>query len=351
AIFLLLRDPILHLFGATERNFAYACQYYDIIAAGLPFFMFGVSLEGIIRADGSPKYSMVITIVGCVVNIILDPIAIFVLNWGMRGAALATVIGQIATAVLALVYLWKMKSVKLRKSSFKLKKSILGSTIPLGMSSFLTQLSIVAIMVIINNVLITYGARSKYGADIPLTAVGIISKINGIVIAFVVGIAVGTQPIVGYNFGAREFGRVKKIYKTMITVECLVGLIGTLLFELFPLPILSLFGTQDALYNEFAVEAFRVHMCTLILCCVIKSSSIFLQSIGKPVLSTLLSVTRDFILSIPLQLILPIFLGIIGTIWAIPIIDVVGVVMAVLMMRSVFRGFDKLEPAPTPQTT
>jgi putative MATE family efflux protein len=341
AAFLLLRDPILHLFGATPNNIDYARQYYDIIAAGIPFFVFGVSMGSIIRADGSPKYSMAITVVGCIVNVILDPIAIFVLHWGMRGAALATVIGQIVTAVMALGYMFRMKSVKLRANSFALKKSVLGGVLPLGLSSFLTQLSIEVIMVVINNILITFGASSKYGADIPLTAVGIVSKANSLAIAFVVGIGAGSQPVVGYNYGAGQYDRVKKIYYTMIKAECVVGLVGTILFEVFPLQVSGLFGTQDALYNEFIVQCFRIHMATLILCCCIKASSIFLQAIGRPVMSTVLSTTRDFILSIPLQLILPRFLGVIGTIWAIPIIDTVGIIMTFFMIRKVFRDFDR----------
>ena len=341
AAFLLLRDPILHLSGATPNNIDYARQYYDIIAAGIPFFVFGVSMGSIIRADGSPKYSMAITVVGCIVNVILDPIAIFVLHWGMRGAALATVIGQIVTAVMALGYMFRMKSVKLRANSFALKKSVLGGVLPLGLSSFLTQLSIVVIMVVINNILITFGASSKYGADIPLTAVGIVSKANSLAIAFVVGIGAGSQPVVGYNYGAGQYDRVKKIYYTMIKAECVVGLVGTILFEVFPLQVSGLFGTQDALYNEFIVQCFRIHMATLILCCCIKASSIFLQAIGRPVMSTVLSTTRDFILSIPLQLILPRFLGVIGTIWAIPIIDTVGIIMTFFMIRKVFRDFDR----------
>ena len=336
-LFILFKEQILKLFAATENNIGYAREYYDYIAVGIPFFMFGCGMSGIIRADGSPKFAMISTLVGCIINVILDPVAIFVLDWGMMGAALATITGQIVTAVMAVVYLFHMKSVKLKGNSFVPRKSVLGRILPLGVSSFLTQMSIVVIMGVVNNVLIIYGAQSKYGADIPLTVMGIVSKVMQIVIAFVVGIAAGSQPIVGYNYGAGEYARVKKIYITMMKAECIVGLIGLLCFELFPLQITSIFGSQDGLYNEFAVIAFRIYMSTVILCCVQKATSIFLQSIGKPVMSMSLSLMRDFVLSVPLQIILPRIMGITGTLWAVPIIDVVTFIAVIIMMRRTFN--------------
>ena len=236
-LFVLLKDHILAAFGATENNIAYAREYFDYIVIGLPFFIFGNAVNSIIRADGSPQFAMLSTLIGCIINVIFDPIAIFVLGWGMRGAALATIAGQIVTAVLSAGYLTRMKAVKLQKSCFRLSAGLLKQILPLGISSFLTQMSIVVIMGVMNNTLVAYGAKSKYGADIPLTVVGIVMKVFQIVISVVVGIAAGSQPIVGYNYGAGKNERVKKIYATMMRAEVIVGIVSTVVFEVFPLSI------------------------------------------------------------------------------------------------------------------
>ncbi|SHK63680.1 MATE family efflux transporter [Hespellia stercorisuis] len=337
AVFAVAKGNILVAFGATENNIAYASEYFDYILIGIPFFIFGNGMNSIIRADGDPKFAMLSTLVGCVINVILDPIAIFVLGWGMKGAALATITGQIVTALLAVYYLFHSKSFTLKKESFQLRRALLGKVVPLGISSFLTQISIVVVMGVMNNTLVTYGAQSEYGADIPLTVVGIVMKVFQIVIAVVVGIAAGSQPIVGYNYGAGEFGRVKKIYAAMVKAEIVVGLVATFLFEVFPLQITSIFGSEDGLYNEFAVLSFRIYLCTMILCCVQKATSIFLQSLGKPVHALGLSLLRDFVLSVPLIILLPRFMGVTGALYSAPIADVVSIVVAVVMIVGVFK--------------
>lgn len=342
-VFVIMREPVLSAFGATENNIGYAREYFNYIVIGIPFYMFGNALNSIIRADGSPQFAMISTLVGCIINVILDPIAIFVLGWGMKGAALATITGQIITAILACYYLFHTKAFTLNKTSFRIQGKLLKRILPLGISSFLTQVSIVLIMAAMNNMLVLYGARSKYGADIPLTVVGIVMKVFQIVIAVVVGIAAGSQPIVGYNYGAGKISRVKQIYRTMIKAECVVGLAALICFEVFPLQITGIFGSEDGLYNEFAVIAFRVYMCTIILCCIQKATSIFLQSLGKPVMSLGLSLLRDFILSVPLVLLLPKTLGVTGALYSAPIADAISLIAVVVMMRFVFKELSGME--------
>ena len=337
------QDKLLWAFGATKNNIGYAREYFRYIVMGIPFFMFANAMNSVIRADGSPAFAMLSTLIGCAINVVLDPIAIFVLHWGMAGAALATVAGQLVSALLAAGYLFRTKSFRLKRSSFRPDGELLRRTMPLGISSLLTQVSIVVIMVVMNNVLVIYGARSRYGADIPLTVVGIVMKVFQIVISVVVGIAAGAQPIVGYNYGAGLWRRVKLIFRTMMMAQLCVGLVSMVCFELFPVQIISVFGSEDGLYNEFAVLAFRIFLGGIVLCCIQKSCSIFLQSIGRPALSMLLSLLRDFVLSVPLALVLPAFFGVTGTLYSGPAADVVSFGAAVLFMTAVFRKLNRLE--------
>lgn len=335
--FAICRDEILSVFGATENNITYAQDYFHVIILGIPFFVFTNGMNSIIRADGSPQFAMISTVIGCIINLILDPIAIFVLHWGVMGAAFATIIGQIVSAILAVYYLFHTNTFQLNKKCFIMKGTYLKKILPLGISSFLTQLSIVVIMGVMNSTLVKYGAMSEYGADIPMTVMGIVMKVFQIVIAIVVGIAAGSQPIVGYNYGAGHFNRVKKIYKTMIFAEVLVGILATILFEVFPIQIIRLFGSEDGLYNQFATLSFRIFLSTLTLCCVQKATSIFLQSLGKPMMSMSLSLLRDFILSVPLVLLLPTAFGVIGPLYSGPIADIISFLVTAIMMIRVFK--------------
>ncbi len=344
-LFAIFRDNILAMFGATENNLSYAVDYFNILIIGIPFYIFTNGVNSIIRADGSPKFAMLSTLIGCILNLILDPIAIFVLHWGVKGAALATITGQIVSAILGVYYLFHTKSFSLKKYSFKLTKSLMQKILPLGISSLLTQLSIVIIMGVMNTTLVKYGAMSKYGADIPMTVVGIVMKVFQIVIAFVVGIAAGCQPIVGYNYGAGNMERVKKIYKTMFLAEAIIGIISMLAFQLFPIQIISLFGSEDGLYNEFAAFAFRIYLSTIILCGIHKATSIFLQSLGKPVMSMTLSLLRDFILCVPLIILFPNVnnLGVMGPLYSAPIADIITFAISMAMMYYVFKNSAKEE--------
>lgn len=340
-LFFILQEKLLWGFGATQNNITYAREYFHYIVIGIPFFMFGNAMNSVIRADGSPQFAMLSTLVGCMINVILDPIAIFVLHMGMKGAALATIAGQIVTALLAVYYMLHTKSFRLRKTSFIPDKALLKHTMPLGISSFLTQVSIVIIMIVMNNVLVTYGAQSKYGADIPLTVVGIVMKVFQIVVSIVVGIAAGSQPIVGYNYGAGLHDRVRRIFRTMMAAEACVGIIAMVCFECFPLQIISIFGSEDGLYNEFAILSFRIFLSMIALCCIQKSCSIFLQSLGKPVLSMTLSLLRDFILSVPLAIILPRFFGVTGALYSAPVADIVSFIAAVFCIRHAFKTLSR----------
>ena len=340
-IFGVFKAQILAAFGATENNYAYANEYFNFIVLGIAFYVFGIGINSIIRADGSPKFAMITTLVGCVLNVILDPIAIFVLHMGMSGAAIATITGQIVTAICGIVYLTRAKSFKLSIKSMAPSLEIIGKFLPLGISSFLTQISIVVIMGVMNNVLVIYGAQSKYGADIPLTVVGIVMKVFQIVVSVCIGIAAGSQPIIGYNFGAAKYDRVKELFWTIVRAEVIVGVISLLLFEFFPLQITSIFGSEDGLYNEFAVKAFRIFLSMIILTCVQKSISVFLQALGKPVMAMTLSLLRDFILSVPLAIILPMTLGVEGALFSGPIADIVTMIAVVIMSVVMLRELNK----------
>lgn len=336
AIFAVGRDGCLTAFGATEANRAYAVEYFTYLLPGIPFYMFGTAMNSVIRAGGSPAFAMLSTLVGCVMNVILDPIAIFALQMGMKGAALATISGQIVTALMAVWYLAKKsKAFRLKTASFHLSGHLLRRFLPLGISSFITQVSIVAIMAAMNNVLVIYGAKSPYGADIPMTVVGIVMKVFQIVVAIVVGIAAGCQPLVGYNYGAGHIDRVRQILKTMMAAEIAVGLVSLLCFQMFPRQITALFGSGDALYEAFAVMAFHTFLCTIPLCCVQKAGSIFLQSLGQPLEAMSLSLLREIVLSIPLAILLPMFFGVTGALYSAPVADVVSCTITVVILTRV----------------
>lgn len=331
-LFLVFKDKILIAFGATENNIRYAEEYFGVIVLGIPFYMFTSALNSVIRADGSPAFAMASTIIGCVINLILDPLAIFVFKMGMTGAALATITGQIVTAVLSGIYITRMKSVKLIQKSFHPDFKIIKSFLPLGISSFLTQISIVVAMGVMNNTLVKYGASSPYGADIPLTVMGIVMKVFQIVISIAIGIAAGCQPIVGYNFGAGRTDRVREIYKAMMKAEITLGVISLLMFQIFPRQIIGIFGSESRLYNDFAVMVFRTYLIAIVLCCVQKSSSVFLQAIGSPAKAMILSLMREFVINVPLVITLPKFLGVTGVLYSAPIADTVTFIATVLIM-------------------
>ena len=333
----LWEDAILDAFGVTDACRGYARDYMGAILVGIPFYMFTSALNGAIRADGSPRYSMLATAAGAVLNLILDPVAIFVLGWGVWGAAVATVVGQVVTAVLSVLYLRRPRSFRFRRDSFRLRWRVVKTVLQLGVSSFIIQIAIVVVMAVANNLIGVYGPASPYGADIPLSVIGIVMKVFAIVIAFAVGIAVGGQPIAGYNFGAGNYRRVMETYRCILLANVAVGVVATALFELCPQVIIRLFGSESDLYNQYAVLCFRIFLCGILLTCIQKASSIFLQSIGKPVKSTVLSLARDVLFFVPALLILAPRTGVTGMLWAAPIADVLALLVTVALIATEFR--------------
>lgn len=338
-------DPIISAFGGTPATYEYASSYMKIILAGVPFYMIGSGLNGIIRADGSPKFSMIATLTGAIINIILDPIAIFVLGWGVAGAALATIIGQIASCVMTLLYFRKPKTVQLNKESFQFDVRIFKKVCSLGISSFITQLSIVIVIAVMNNTLVNYGMQSEYGADIPLSVIGIVMKVFGIIVSIIIGISIGGQPIIGYNFGAGNYKRVRQTYHYILSASIIVGIIATVAFEIFPDSIIRMFGSESDLYNRFARLCFRVYLSGILLTCIQKASCIFLQAIGRPIQSMIASLTRDLLLIIPGIIILAKIAGLEGILLAGPIADILSIIVTAILILLEYRAIHKLELA------
>lgn len=346
ALYLAFSSQIIAMFGGTvnEETFGYSKEYFFWISLGIPFYMFGQAMNPIIRADGNPKFAMVSTLVGAVINIILDPIFIFVFKWGMMGAAVATVIGQIAIAVLAIWYLCNTKVVRIKKSDFKLRSKIVYRTLVLGICSFLSQISLVAAMAAVNNMIRKYGAMdSVFGqtqyAQIPMAVVGIVMKFFQIVISVVVGMAAGCIPIVGFNMGAGLKDRVKELFTKLLTAEAAVGAAALIIVELFPNGLIRVFGAanESVYYTSFAIKAFRIYLCMMIFTCVNKATFIFLQAMGKAVASTMLSMVREIVFGVGFAILLPIFLGLDGVLYSMPVSDIITFIIALIIIKHTYK--------------
>ena len=349
AIYLVFADGIIAMFGGTvnEETFRHAQEYFFYITLGIPFYMFGQAMNPVIRADGSPRFAMVSTLAGAVINIILDPIFIFVFKWGMMGAAVATVIGQVATALLAVWYLLHMKVIRPAKTDFALSGSVCGRMLTLGITSFLSQISLVAAMAAINNMLRKYGAldavfgQAQY-AQIPMAVVGIVMKFFQIVISIVVGMAAGCIPIVGYNMGAGKPLRVRDLFTRLLVAEALVGAAALVLAEGFPRQLIAIFGAanESSYYTAFAVKAFRTYLCMMILACVNKACFIFLQAVGKALASTLLSMFREVVFGVGFALLLPVFFGLDGVLYSMPVSDILTFVISEIIIMKTYREWN-----------
>jgi Na+-driven multidrug efflux pump len=346
ALYLIFADSIITMFGGTvnEETFHYSQEYFFYISLGIPFYMFGQAMNPIIRADGDPKFAMISTLAGAALNIILDPIFIFGCKWGMMGAAVATVLGQIVTAALAVWYLCRMKTVKPQKGDFRLCATVYARMLTLGITSFLSQISLVAAMAAINNMLRKYGAldtifgQEQY-AQIPMAVVGIVMKFFQIVISIVVGMAAGCIPVVGYNMGAGKKTRVRELFTKLLLSEALVGLIALVLAEGFPRQLIAIFGAKNesVYYTDFAVKAFRTYLCMMVLACVNKACFIFLQAVGKALPSTMLSMVREVVFGVGFALLLPRFFGLDGVLYSMPVSDVLTFVIAAGMIVKTYR--------------
>mgnify|MGYP004502780495 FL=1 len=340
-ITLIFLPQLLNLFGCTDNLRELSLAYGGIISMGLPFAMVATTLNSIIRSDGSPKYSMATMIAGAVLNIILDPIFIFKFNMGVQGAAIATVISQILNFVLNVLYIRKFKSIRISKKSLALNFNIIKKIMALGISSFITQMSYVCVMSVINNLLGKYGADTKYGSEIPITVVGIVMKINQILTSVILGIAVGAQPIFGYNYGAKKLDRVKTALKYVIGSSVCISTLAFILFQTIPDKLISIFGSGDDNYIEFACIAFRTYLLLCICNGVQIPSGIFFQAIGKSSKSALLSLSRQIILLIPSMLILGGIFGLTGVLAAGPVADGIAFILACTLLFLEIKNLNK----------
>lgn len=350
AVYLIFSDQIIAMFGGTvnPETFYHSKEYFFYISLGIPFYMFSQAMNPVIRADGNPKFAMASTLAGAVINIILDPIFIFVFRWGMMGAAVATVIGQIVTVILAVWYLCNMKIIKPDKEHYRFSSSVCGRTLVLGMTSFLSQISLVAAMAAINNMLRKYGAldpifgQAQY-AQIPMAVVGIVMKFFQIVISIIVGMAAGCIPIVGFNMGAGKSHRVKELFTKLLIAESLVGAIALILVEFFPRQLIGIFGAanESVYYTEFAIRAFRTYLCMMIFACVNKACFIFLQAIGKAAASTTLSMIREIVFGVGFALVLPVFFDLDGVLYSMPISDLFTFLIAICLIAGTYRELNR----------
>ena len=346
AVYLIFSKHIINAFGGNvnSETFRLSEEYFFWITLGIPFYMFGQAMNPIIRADGSPAFAMVSTLIGAVLNIILDPIFIFVFKWGMMGAAVATVIGQIATAVAAIWYLCRAKIIKPSIGDLKLDAKTVGRTLSLGLCSLLAQISLVAAMAAINNMIRKYGAadlvfgQEQY-AQIPMAVVGIVMKFFQIIISVVIGMAAGCIPIVGYNIGAGLKDRVKQLLTRLLIAESAVGAVALIIVEAFPSSLIKIFGAanESVYYTEFAVKAFRIYLCMIVLACINKAAFIFLQAMGKAVQSTMLSMIREIVFGVGFALLLPLFFGLDGVLYSMPVSDILTAIISAVIILKTYR--------------
>lgn len=337
AFFYPFKTQLLTLFGASENSIGYAIEYFNIILAFFPIYMLSNMMNAVVRADGSPAWSMASMVAGALTNIILDPVFIFGTKWGMFGAALATVIGQTVSFVITLVYFFRTKTFKLTLKSFVPNFKAFSGALQLGASSFITQMTIVIISLVCNILLAKYGAMSQYGVDIPIAIIGIESKVFTVVINLVVGIVLGCQPIISYNMGAKNYDRVKELYKKILLCTVVIGLASTALFELAPRAVVGMFGAPTNIPNPedywvFGEKCFRIFLCLVTFTCIIKMTSIFFQAVGKPVRAVVASMIRDIVCFIPLIIVYPaVFGGVEAILYAAPSADFLAMIVATVL--------------------
>ena len=347
AVVLIFLNPLLHLFGVTKEILSYAQDYTGITAIGIPFLILTTGGNHLIRADRSPTYSMTCMLTGAILNTILDPLFIFVCHWGIKGAAAATVIGQVVSGLMVIYYFSKKRKMDLKRSMFVPKAGYLKMIVSLGMASCINQIAMAIVQITMNNTLRYYGAQSMYGSEIPLACVGVISKVNMVFMAIAIGIAQGCQPIWGFNYGAHNYDRVREAYKKAFAICIVLGVVFFGCFQLFPRQIVSIFGSGSEAYFHFAERYFRIFMFVTFLNGIQPMSSAFFTSIGKSKLGIVVSMTRQIIFLLPLILIFPLFMGIDGVMYAGPIADgaaaLVAIIFAEREMKALQQGNVVLE--------
>lgn len=340
-LYLIFLEPLCKLFGASEAILPYAKDYGRIITYGLPFCAVCAGGASIIRADGNPKFNMIGLFAGTIINVVLDPIFIFVFHWGVKGAAFATILGQFANAVLNIYYFSKkMRNVSLNRFVFRKSISYIPRVSKLGISSFITQMALVVAMATRNNVLVTYGAKSKYGADIPVTTLGITMKTFTIIMSIVLGLSAGAQPIFGYNYGSGKYDRVKKTFKLVAVLSTIICTVAFFLAQFKPMAIISIFGSESDLYNEFAIKCMKIYLMLIPTVGIQIMSGIFFQALGYPVQASILSLSKQIIFQLPVTILLPVFMGVEGVLWAGPVSDVLAfttmIVMFLIYWKKIF---------------
>ena len=336
----LLLQPVLRLCGGntvSAQTFEYAVEYARITLIGIPFVCVSMTVSSIIRAQGSPRYAMLCNITGCITNIALDAWFVLGLHWGVAGAAWATIIGQVLNFILAIAYIPRLKGIQFRLEYTKLRAKTVFAFLPLGISSFFTQFGSTIVVICMNNLIVAYGAESIYGPDIPLAAQGIVMKVNSIIISVMVGLGIGSQPIVGYNYGARNFRRVKETYLKTIVIGLAVGVVGWACFQLFTQSIVNLFGQESELYNQFALKCFHIFLSVIFLTGFIIPSGIFFQSIGKPTKAMICTLTRQLIYFLPAAFVLGHFMGIEGLLYAGPVGDILASATIAILVAGEIR--------------
>lgn len=342
-LILIFLPQLLNIFGCTDALREYALSYGYVITIGIPFSMIATILNSIIRADGSPKYSMASMLTGAILNIILDPIFIFDwgLNMGVQGAAIATVLSQALTCIMNVFYIKKFKTIKLEKESFKLDLKIVKTVAMFGISSFITQMAVVIVITVQNTIFKQFGAMSKFGSEIPITVLGIVMKINQILNGIIIGIAAGSQPIVGFNYGAKKYDRVKQTLKIVLTLSATVSIVAFILFQTIPEKLISIFGSGDELYNEFACLTFRTFLMLTIFNGIQISSGIFFQAIGKPSKSAFLTLSRQILFFTPTAIILAKFFNVMGVLYAGPVSDGLAFIIAATLLTLEIKNLSK----------
>lgn len=340
---LLFLRPLMRAFGATDEVLDYAVTYTGITAYGFPFLILTSGGSALVRADGSPRYSMLCTLTGAVLNTILDPILIFKCGMGMTGAAIATVTGQVVSAMMIVSYLFRYKSVRLQKRHFVVHAKDALQIASLGTSHCFNQIAMMAVQIVLNNTMTHYGAQSVYGSEIPLACSGIIAKVTMIFFSFVIGISQGLQPIAGFNYGAKQYARVRQTLRLALGFGTGIAIAFYIVFQIFPRQIIGLFGTGDEIYFAFSERYIRVYLMALFLDAIQPISSNFFTSIGKAKKGVLLSLTRQVIFLLPLLLVLPIFFGLDGAMYAGPLADTVAAVFSGVMVMKECHAMRKTE--------
>ena len=347
--YFIFREELLTFFGGriNDETFNFALEYFMFIIPGIPFYVFGQAMNPVISADGSPNYVMFSTLMGASINIILDPLFIFGFHWGMMGAAVATVLGQIFTAFMSFRYIFfKMKAVNFSSSNLRYNPKIMKRYLPLGMCSFLSQISLVISVASVNMMITKYGAldpifgQPEY-SQIPMAVIGIVMKFFQIVISIVVGLSASCTPITGFNIGAGHPERVKKLFTLLLTCETIIGIVAFLIVEIFPASIAELFGAsgESVFYTNFTIKCFRIYLCLIVFACINKAAFIFIQGMGKAWTSAGLSMVREIIFGAGLTIIMPVFMGLDGVLWSMPASDGLTFIISLVVIMIIYKQF------------